>query len=262
MIAALNNRRPMLETPKPTTTVPAPQSPTACAIPEKPGHYFVEADNKQFAYKVTWDGTHGRCTCQAYTAGVKTNNAFQCSHIIAARKCPPPSTASIKGKTEAEIESILNRPFQADKIQTKRDGTKYIETTDIIERLNDAFGNTGWSFSHKEPIEMDDTREIVCSGKIEAHVGDRLVFKEHSGTCRYDTESNDGETISYGDARKEAIQMALKNCAFLFGVGLKQLHTKEQVRPAGFTNSYQSPTGFSNNHQPPRNINTQGEIPF
>lgn len=252
MIAALKDRRPQSEPPKPTTPAPASQPPIVCAIPGKPNYYYVEADNKQFAFMTMWDGTHGRCTCQAYMAGIKTNSAFQCSHILAAKKCPPPSTTNTREKTETEIETILNKPFPADRIHAKSDGTKYIETVDIIERLNEAFGNTGWSFSHKEPIEMDDTKEIVCSGRIEAYIGDRLVFKEHSGSCKYGIEFDDGKIISYGEARTGAIQMALKKCVSLFGVGLKQLYTREPTRPAAFTN----------NHQPLRSVNTQDEIPF
>lgn len=252
MIAALKDRKQQPEVSRTATPTPAPQLPIVCAIPGKTGHYFVESDNKQFAFLVIWDGINGKCTCQTYTTGIKTNSAFQCGHILAAKKCPPPTTATIASeKTEAKIDEILNRPFTADKIHTKPDGTKYIEAVNVIERLNEAFGNTGWSFFHKEPIEADETQEVVCSGKIEAHINNRTVCKEHSGSCRYDTE------LSYGEARTGSIQMALKKCASLFGIGLKQLYTNEPPRAQEVQGSIRTP------FQTTRGIQTyKDEIPF
>lgn len=247
MIAAFKDRKPETQAVNPTP----PRSLAVCAIPKKPNQCFVEAENAQFAYKVLLDGTHSRCTCQNYTAGVKNNNSFQCSHIIAARRNPPPSITGAKGKPEEVINAILSKPFPENKIQTRQDGTRYIEIIDVVERFNEAFGSTGWSFSHKEPMEIDDTQEIVCSGRIEAYSGDRLVFKEHSGSCKYG-ELRNGKTVSYGEARIGSIHVALKNCASLFGVGQKQLHAIELPRLAAPTNNY----------QPARSVNSQNEIPF
>lgn len=245
MITTFKDRRPETQIIAP----PPPQPPAVCAIPGKPNQYFVEGENKQFAHKVLWDGIRGRCTCQNYAAGARNNSAFQCTHILAAKNNPVPVT---KGKMEVEIDAILNKPFPENRIQTRQDGTRCIEIIYVVERFNEAFGNTGWSFSHKEPMEIDDTREIVCSGKIEAYVGDRLVFKEHSGSCKYGAELGNGKTISYGEARTGSIHIALKNCASLFGVGSRQLYTRELPMPAAPINNY----------QPPRSFNSQNEIPF
>lgn len=225
----------------------ATQSAVVCAIPGKTNHYFVESEDKKMAFRVFWDGTCGQCTCSDFG---KHGNGYHCIHINAVKNHPKDGN-----KSGEETIEILTRSFRDDQI-CEHEGIRSIKLSEVVKRLNEAFGSTNWSFSYKEPVDCGN--EFVCSGRLEVGVGDEKTWKENVGYCQF-IEDDGGATdyenlecgfaIGMGKARDSAIQAALKNCAMFFGVGLEQLsrpptNTERQRRPDNPTQSFRQDAPF------------------
>lgn len=232
--------RPNSNTQIPTRPPSATQTLAVCAIPGKPNHYFVESDDRKTAYRTYWDGTSGQCTCSDFS---RHSNGYHCIHINAAKNHPKENGK----KSEEETVKILAKDFRDDQI-CEHDGIKSIKLSEVVKRLNEAFGSTNWSFSYDEPVDCGS--EFVCNGRLEVSVGDEKTWKENVGYCQFvedgQSEAEDpnhdnpecGFAIGIGKARVGAVHAALKNCAMFFGVGLEQLSKptiNTERQPGNFT---------------------------
>lgn len=237
--------RPNSNTQIPMRPPPAIQTAVVCAIPGKSNHYFVESEDKKMAFRVFWDGTCGQCTCADFN---RHGNGYHCIHINAAKTHPKENDK----KSKEETVKILTRIFRDDQI-CEHDGMKTIKLSEVVKRLNEAFGPTNWSFSYDEPVDCGS--EFVCNGRLEVSVGDEKTWKENVGYCQFvegeQSEAGDsdhdnlecGFAIGIGKARVGAVHAALKNCAMFFGVGLEQLSDRPSINIKRQTSNFAAPFG-------------------
>jgi hypothetical protein len=123
-------------------------------------------------------------------------------------------------KTDNDVYKALSKDFSEDKILYRADGLKTIETVHVINRLNEVLGILGWSFRHSTPTS--NGKEYTCNGRLNVHINGKSTFRQQTGSCKYDIAN--GTTLSKGEAQTGAIQMALKKCASLYGIGLDQIY--------------------------------------
>lgn len=119
------------------------------------------------------------------------------------------------------IEAI-ERPFPKEKIRQRRGpGGKvldYIETPEVIRRLNEVFGYH-WSFEIAETIFRN--KDVIVRGRLTANG----IIKEQYGSSSYDNNR------SLGDVFKAAGSDAIKKCATLFGIGLHLYDDEIEPQP-------------------------------
>ena len=112
--------------------------------------------------------------------------------------------------------SILEQPFPEGLLKTRK-GTfgksfTYVEGTDYIRRLNDAFEGD-WSFEVVEHKTLDN--EVIVLGKLVAGAVTKTAF----GGSKI-TVNREGELVSIADDLKAAATDSLKKASSLLGVGL------------------------------------------
>jgi hypothetical protein len=111
---------------------------------------------------------------------------------------------------------ILEKEFEPSHIKRRRgpDGElDYVETADVIRRLNDAFEGE-WSFEIIEYQQMFD--EVVVLGKLTAQGVVKMQFGNHQIT----KSKKDGTVVNIGYDLKAASSDSLKKCATGLGVAL------------------------------------------
>ncbi len=110
-------------------------------------------------------------------------------------------------------QNILIRPFPQTEIKHRKgyNGKQlaYIETHNVIERLNEAF-NFQWSW---QIIDYTvEEKQVYCRGMLTVSIDDQTVVKEGFGG-----KARSGEI---GDDLKSASSDALKKASSLLGIGL------------------------------------------
>jgi len=112
---------------------------------------------------------------------------------------------------------ILEKEFQPSQIKRRRgpfgEDLDYIETADIIRRLNQAFDGQ-WSFEIVENQQLHD--EVVVLGKLTAEGITKCQFGSHQIT----KAKKDGTVMNIGYDLKAAASDCLKKCSTHFGVAL------------------------------------------
>ena len=111
---------------------------------------------------------------------------------------------------------ILEKEFEPSQIKRRRGPNgelDYVETADVIRRLNQAFDGE-WSFEIIEYKEMFD--EVVVLGKLTAQGISKCQFGSHQIT----KAKKDGAVVNIGYDLKAASSDSLKKCAVGFGVAL------------------------------------------
>ena len=221
-------------------SVPALQEMSVYSVQDKAHCFFVDAGDSGSSYKVMWNGKKSLCTCSDYK---QNGNGYLCAHIRAAKEHGLNHKVEVDPeRTESEIAAMLNKPFPPEMIKARPDGLRFIDSAQIIQRLNDAFGPLNWSFSHTDLVD-DGDGQVSCNGRLDVYILGKHISKEQIGSCRYD------KFLSRGDARTGAIQYALKKCASLFGIGLKQLYTSspQQEPKKGIANRNNGSARRNNN---------------
>ncbi len=119
---------------------------------------------------------------------------------------------------------ILERPFETHTIKTRCGPSgrtfSYVEGTDYIRRLNEAFDGH-WSFEIVEHHIHE--RDVIVVGKLIAEGCTKFSFGGSSITM----SSSTGSPINLADDFKAAATDSLKKAASLFGLGL-HLHSKSE----------------------------------
>jgi hypothetical protein len=112
---------------------------------------------------------------------------------------------------------ILEKEFEPSQIKRRRGAfggdLDYVETADVIRRLNTAFDGQ-WSFEIVEYQQLGD--EVVVLGKLTAEGIQKMQFGSHQIT----KSKRDGEVVNLGYDLKAAASDALKKSATHLGVAL------------------------------------------
>jgi hypothetical protein len=112
---------------------------------------------------------------------------------------------------------ILEKEFQPSQIKRRRgpfgSDLDYVETADVIRRLNQAFDGQ-WSFEIVEYQQLHD--EVVVLGKLTAEG----IFKQQFGSHKITKAKKDGEVVNIGYDLKAAASDSLKKASTHFGVAL------------------------------------------
>jgi len=112
---------------------------------------------------------------------------------------------------------ILEKEFEPSQIKRRRgafgDDIDYVETADVIRRLNTAFDGQ-WSFEIVEYQQMFD--EVVVLGKLTAEGITKTQFGSHKIT----KAKKDGEVVNIGYDLKAAASDCLKKASTHLGVAL------------------------------------------
>lgn len=118
-----------------------------------------------------------------------------------------------------EFETQLYAPFPKEvERQLDKGGTTltYIPVSEVIVRLNEAFGILGWSYTI-----VKCERDILDPDFLVAHVRMTVVDTTRDGNGGQKIKRNKaGEIIDLGDEYKGAVSDALKKAAQSFGIGL------------------------------------------
>lgn len=112
---------------------------------------------------------------------------------------------------------ILEKAFEPSQIKRRRgpfgDDLDYVETADVIRRLNQSFDGE-WSFEIIEYQQLGD--EVVVLSKLTAEGISKTQFGSHKIT----KAKKDGAVVNIGYDLKAAASDCLKKCATHFGVAL------------------------------------------
>lgn len=112
---------------------------------------------------------------------------------------------------------ILEKEFEPSQIKRRRgpfgEDLDYVETADVIRRLNQAFDGE-WSFEIIEHQQMFD--EVVVLGRLTA----QGISKNQFGSHKITKAKKDGEIVNIGYDLKAASSDCLKKCSTHFGVAL------------------------------------------
>jgi hypothetical protein len=112
---------------------------------------------------------------------------------------------------------ILEKEFEPSQIKRRRghfgEQLDYVETADVIRRLNAAFDGE-WSFEIVEYQQMFD--EVVVLGKLTAEG----ISKQQFGSHKITKAKKDGEVMNIGYDLKAAASDCLKKAATHMGVAL------------------------------------------
>jgi len=112
---------------------------------------------------------------------------------------------------------ILEKEFEPSQIKRRKgpfnEEFDYIETADVIRRLNTAFDGE-WSFEIVEHQQLCD--EVVVLGKLTAQGISKMQFGSHKIT----KSKKDGEPVQIGFDLKSAASDCLKKVSTHFGVAL------------------------------------------
>jgi len=112
---------------------------------------------------------------------------------------------------------ILEKEFEPQQIKRRKGAfgsdLDYVETADVIRRLNQAFDGE-WSFEIIEHQQLCD--EVVVLGKLTAQGISKMQFGSHKIT----KSKKDGEAVQIGYDLKSAASDCLKKASTYLGVAL------------------------------------------
>ncbi len=112
---------------------------------------------------------------------------------------------------------ILEKEFEPSQIKRRRGpfggDLDYVETADVIRRLNSAFDGE-WSFEIIEYQQLFD--EVIVLGKLTA----QGISKSQFGSHKITKTKKDGEVVNLGYDLKAAASDALKKASTHLGVAL------------------------------------------
>lgn len=146
---------------------------------------------------------------------------------------------------------ILRKPLTSHQRRGPGGNYSYHKGSDVIARLNDAFGHC-WS-SERVEVEVieDQVLILVC---LTVYIEGDAVVHHGYGSADIARGRNDNKIVNIGNSYKSAFTNALKKAAEQFGIGLgEEESVRESVRTA--------PTATSNYHQPQTQAQGFGPVP-
>ena len=130
-----------------------------------------------------------------------------------------------------EHERDLKRPFPVNKLRWRKGGggtdLVYITARDVMDRLDEVFGMSGWQTNYEFIGER-----MIC----------KLSVNFHGRSCEWITKS-DGADDSSIEAAKGGISDALKRAAVLLGIG-RYLYNPNAFNSNREPASWATPEGF------------------
>lgn len=177
-------------------------------------------------YLVTKRDGRVTCTCPDYANKISAEengngnlngsngNLQYCKHILSVFRAVKTGQIAVEKSPTA---AILEYPFREDQIRQKN-GRDYVEGAAIIQRMNDALGFDGWSFSILEVKQIEE--EIIVRGQLTIYANGREIVKEQYGGHTLERNKTSGELLSRSDGLKSATTDCLKKLSTMLGIGL------------------------------------------
>ena len=186
------------------------------------GYRVPSQSDPQRYYLVTKRDGHITCDCRDYISRVNGQNGetngnrkiLYCKHILSVFRAVKTGQVAIEKSPTA---AILEYPFSPSQIQQKN-GRDYVEGAAIIQRMNDALGFDGWSFSILEVKQIEE--EIIVRGQLTIYANGREIVKEQYGGHTLERNKTSGELLSRSDGLKSATTDCLKKLSTMLGIGL------------------------------------------
>lgn len=133
-------------------------------------------------------------------------------------------------KLDKNICDILRKPLPKHTRRGPGGNYDYYKGSDVIRRLNEAFGHS-WSSEKVEDVTIDDQILLLVSLTVFTD-GDTIIHQGY-GSAQIARKRNTNEIIDIGNTYKSAYTNALKKAAEQFGVGLgAEDKTSEESKPA------------------------------
>jgi hypothetical protein len=96
----------------------------------------------------------------------------------------------------------------------------FISGEQVVSRLNEVLGVTGWSFRILRHEIYPEADEVWALGEIVAEIDGKMVTRQQFGSQKIKRSRNTGTPLDLGFDLKGASTDAMKKCASLLGVGL------------------------------------------
>ena len=116
-----------------------------------------------------------------------------------------------------EVRNILNKPLTTHKRKGPGGSYSYHKGSDVIRRLNQAFGHS-WSSERVEASIIEDQVLLLVNLTVYTE-GDTIIHHGY-GSAPIARRTSDNKVIDIGNAYKSAFTNALKKAAEQFGIGL------------------------------------------
>lgn len=155
------------------------------------------------------------------------------------------------GFTDSICE-VLRRPLQEFSRRGPGGSYSYHKGSDVIRRLNEAFGHA-WSSERLEERVVEDQVLILVSISVINKEGD-VISHQGYGSAHIARNRGTGVAIDIGNSYKSAYTSALKKAAEQFGIGLgedeeQEVSTSSSSRGASYSASSPAPRASSSTPQ-------------
>ena len=123
--------------------------------------------------------------------------------------------------TELSVYDRLSAPFDHT-FTDVRGGVslEYVTGEQVVSRLNDVLGVTGWSFRILEHGINADADETWVLAELTASIDGQTIVRHQFGSDKIQRSRSTGSILDIGFDLKSAATDGLKKCASLLGVGL------------------------------------------
>ncbi|MBV9329626.1 MAG: hypothetical protein JO352_38475 [Chloroflexi bacterium] len=132
---------------------------------------------------------------------------------------------------DQETYERLSQPFEVT-FTDVRGGVEltFITGEQVVSRLNEVLGVTGWSFRVLRQEIHTEADEVWALGEMVANIDGRQVTRQQFGSQKIKRSRSTGAPLDLGFDLKGASTDAMKKCASWLGVGL-YLSRKAAPRP-------------------------------
>jgi len=141
---------------------------------------------------------------------------------------------------EEHVLKQLNEPFQLRERRGVGNKTfKYVETSDIIERMNKAFKGE-WSTETRSVDVVEDSVLICVRVYVPSEVKGELLWQDGYAShplVRHTGGSNQGKLVDIGNSYKSAMSKAIKTAVSKWGIALNLDEEEHEGSPFNFTTS-------------------------
>jgi hypothetical protein len=136
-----------------------------------------------------------------------------------------------QSEVTASVYAQLSAPFDVT-FTDVRGGVEvtFISGEQVVSRLNEVLGVTGWSFRVLRQEIHAEADEVWALGEMVADVDGRTVTRQQFGSQKIKRSRSTGAPLDLGFDLKGAATDAMKKCASWLGVGL-YLSRKAAPRP-------------------------------
>jgi hypothetical protein len=128
----------------------------------------------------------------------------------------PDSPDTTYARLSAPFETVYQRPSGA----MGGEELLYISGEQVVSRLNEVLGVSGWSFRILHQEIHAEADEVWALGEMVAEIDGKTVTRQQFGSQKVKRSRSTGAPLDLGFDLKGAATDAMKKCASLLGVGL------------------------------------------